>query len=88
MFGCCIWAGMPLVPVIMDLTFPINETRPKMDPYYGDFLIIEQKDYFYWTVAQTVVLYFTTVTMFVGVDGIFVLAVKHTCGLYSIVWYA
>lgn len=71
----------------MDLTIPLNESRSKIIPLYGDFLIFDQENYHYCIVALVAVVYLTDVLVFAGVDGTFLLVVKHTCGLCSIVWY-
>ena len=82
-----MYTVMPFQPFIMDLFFPLqNETRSLLYPFYATYVIFDQDDYHYWCCWHIAAVYFSSFFLYCGVDGAYVLTVKHTCGLFSIIW--
>lgn len=78
---------MPLTPWILDLAFPLlNETRPKLMPFYADYIIFQEADYYTLSCTQIAIVYFTSFFLYCGIDGAYVLTVNHTCGLFAVTW--
>lgn len=89
-YAFCAWllyTAMPFTPFFLDLVYPLeNGTRALFMPFYADYVLFDQNDYHYWTCGHIAIIYFTSFLLYSGVDGIYVLTVKHTCGLFAITW--
>ncbi|XP_031787369.1 odorant receptor 13a [Nasonia vitripennis] len=85
LFAWMIYTFMPFTPYFLDQIFPLrNGTRPIQLPFYADYVIFNQLDYHYWCCGHIAVVYFTSFFLYSGVDGAYVLTVKHVCGLFAI----
>ena len=82
-----VYNMMPFLPPFLDVVHPLkNGTHPRLLPFYGNYIFFDQADYHYETCIHAFVVYFWATTLFAGIDTIYVATVKHTCGLFAIVW--
>ncbi|OXU27765.1 hypothetical protein TSAR_009019 [Trichomalopsis sarcophagae] len=87
-YATIMYGLIPFTPYFLDQILPLqNGTRPKQVAFYADYVIFDQFDYHYWCCGHMILVYFyTSCSLFSGVDGIYLLAVKHACGLFLITW--
>lgn len=77
---------MPFVPLALDVLMPLNESRPVLMPFYANYVFFEQSEYHYSACWHMAIVHLTAFFLFSGTDTIYVITVKHTCGLFEIVW--
>ncbi|OXU32113.1 hypothetical protein TSAR_002954 [Trichomalopsis sarcophagae] len=78
---------MPFLPPILDIVLPLpNGSHPLLLPFYANYIFFEQLDYHYETALHAFFVYFFATSLFAGIDTIYVSTVKHTCGLFAIIW--
>ncbi|XP_058805311.1 uncharacterized protein LOC131672233 isoform X3 [Phymastichus coffea] len=80
-----LYTLMPFLPLALDYMLPLNDSRPVLMPFYANYLFFEQSDYHYWACGHIAVSYLAPLVLFCGLDTIYVISVKHTCGLFEIV---
>ncbi|KAL7291106.1 hypothetical protein TKK_0015235 [Trichogramma kaykai] len=83
-----VFNSTPYIPLILDKVFPLNETRDLLFPYYADYYFIDAVEYHYtlFTFHGAMVICAATLGA-TAVDSMFVVNVKHNCGLFNIVCY-
>ena len=77
----------PYTPYILDTVFPLeNKTRPLWIPFYADYIFFDQIRYHYLVNIYAAFVYAATCLLTLGIDGTFVIAVKHVSGLFAVTW--
>ncbi|KAJ8686735.1 hypothetical protein QAD02_022529, partial [Eretmocerus hayati] len=83
-FAWISYSAMPLLPYSMDLIYPLNTSRPILMPFFADYVFFDQKDHHFFACVHITIVTFAFFLIFSGIDGIYVLIVTHTCGLFAI----
>lgn len=86
MFTACVsFVTLPaIVPSLLNIAFPLNESRPKVLCYYAEYFI-DQQEYFYYLVLHTFICVAFSILILTAVDSTFVSCVYHIIGLFKIV---
>ncbi|XP_035735468.1 uncharacterized protein LOC118447527 [Vespa mandarinia] len=73
-----------ILPTLLDVVLPLNESRPLKSPILMDSLI-EETIYFYPMLVSTYILliFFGIVTT--AINGFFVVCVQHACAMFHLV---
>ncbi|NP_001164405.1 odorant receptor 154 [Nasonia vitripennis] len=79
-----IYISLPLLPLLLDVIDPQNETRPKQFPYFAEYFIDDQKYYFELTIHGWIVC-ILSVQIYGTFDTTYTQCVQHACGLFGIV---
>ncbi|XP_036150658.1 uncharacterized protein LOC105832575 [Monomorium pharaonis] len=79
-----LYLSMPLVPKILNVIIPLNESRPLMYVYQAEYRVEKEKYYnlifFHSCVATSI----TAIILFT-VDTTYIMCVLHACGLFAAV---
>lgn len=74
---------VPLVPILLDVFMPLNESRPKKLMIIVDYGVNIDDNYFLICI-HTFYSCVAIVTVFLSIDGIFIIFVYHACGQLAI----
>ena len=75
---------IPMVPILLDLINPMNESRPKMLFVRGEFIIDPYKN-FYKLYAYFMTASIMTVIAVTSIDTTYMVVVHQILGVFSIV---
>lgn len=73
---------IPLMPRILDILIPLNESRPLAYVYQAEYRVDKEK-YYYPIVLHSYITSITTVVILFTVDTTYIVCVLHTCSLFS-----
>ncbi|XP_051153964.1 uncharacterized protein LOC127277145 [Leptopilina boulardi] len=79
--------GHPLIPPLMDLILPLNESRIKRLIIETDYLIIDQNDNYYWISLHTSVSVTLLLLVVLSMDSMFIVVFYHACGELAILGF-
>ncbi|NP_001177696.1 odorant receptor 134 [Nasonia vitripennis] len=81
-----LFVMLPLYPIIMDATIPLDLPRPRISVLNGDYLVDENDYYFQIYVFDSIAC---TLTVFImcSTDPMYAAIVEHCLGLFSICKY-
>ncbi|XP_051153864.1 uncharacterized protein LOC127277082 [Leptopilina boulardi] len=80
------YLSVPLVPILLDIFKPLNESRPKRLMINTDYCV-NTDDYYFWISLHAVIGCVTLVTVFLSVDCIFIVFIYHACGQLAILGF-
>lgn len=75
--------SVPLIPSLLDVIKPLNETRPRRLIMVADYLI-DPEDKYYWIAVHHWHASIVIITIILTVDGIFIVFIYHACGQLEI----
>ncbi|XP_046835595.1 uncharacterized protein LOC124431569 [Vespa crabro] len=77
---------VPIVPIIMDIVVPLNESRPLKPIFKGEYFIDEDKYFFpiYFHMCTTIVI---IISALITSDTLFLTFNSHICGIFAAVGY-
>ncbi|XP_036146995.1 odorant receptor 24a-like [Monomorium pharaonis] len=75
---------IPLVPRILDVIIPLNESRPLGYVYQAEYRVDKEK-YYYPILFHTYLASTITTTILFTVDTTYIVCVLHTCSLFTAV---
>ena len=76
--------NLPLIPVILDLVVPLNESRPKQPLFVAEYFA-DQDKYLYPILAQDYICSISATSLIVVVETMFVVYTQHACGIFSMI---
>ncbi|CAL7945058.1 unnamed protein product [Xylocopa violacea] len=86
-FCTSVFFFLPVMPRLMDILIPLNESRPRIQMYPAYYFIENDDDYYYIIMAYTIITLLLAMSIFIASDTILVYAVQHICGLLSLAGY-
>lgn len=75
-----------LMPCILDVVLPLNNTRTRKFSYQAEFFLDIEK-YFYPILFHTWITMFFGVTILITTESIFLMFAQHCCSMFKILWY-
>ncbi|KAL0127077.1 hypothetical protein PUN28_005416 [Cardiocondyla obscurior] len=75
-----------LVPRILDIIFPLNDSRPIMLAYPA-YYFVDENEYFYYIIFHMIICAIMCLTALIAHDIMFFTYVEHICGLFAVVRY-
>lgn len=75
--------SMSLVPYILDIVLPLNESRPVLPPYRG-YYFVDIRDYFFQILWHAIIAWEIVVAGVIAHDCMFVTYVEHVCSMFAI----
>ncbi|XP_011702677.1 PREDICTED: uncharacterized protein LOC105458816 isoform X2 [Wasmannia auropunctata] len=72
---------IPLIPKILDVVHPLNESRPLAFVYQAEYRVDKEK-YYYPILFHSYALSVITVTILFSVDTTYIICVLHACSLF------
>jgi len=79
----CMFMCTSLIPQILDIVSPLNESRPALLPYPG-YYFINEKEYFLYIFCHSIVAWEIAIIGFVAHDCIFLTCVEHVCSIFAV----
>lgn len=79
-----IFMSMSLVPFVLDVVWPLNESRPILPPYPG-YYFVDTREYFFKIFWHSIVAWETLITGVLAHDCMFVTYVEHVCSMFTMV---
>ncbi|XP_047365385.1 uncharacterized protein LOC124955263 [Vespa velutina] len=76
----------PLLPRLMDVILPLNESRPLRSVIRG-YYFIDEKEYFYAIYCHMCIEITIAITVLIATDSLFLVFNSHICGLFAIVGF-
>jgi len=82
---CCtlIVMFLPILPYILDIILPMNESRRHTTQFVTEYFVDEEK-YFYFIVLHINAAICTGTITFTGVSSMLLGYINHICGIFSI----
>ncbi|XP_043256428.1 putative odorant receptor 71a [Colletes gigas] len=77
-----LFAFLPLMPLVLDIIIPLNETRPKQQVFKLNYLV-DGDEYFYPIYFHSVLSSVLAVTVIVTIDSMYMIITHHACGLFA-----
>ncbi|EFN89952.1 Putative odorant receptor 13a [Harpegnathos saltator] len=81
--GCTIFVLMALIPYILDIVLPLNESRPIVLPYEAYYFVDERK-YFLYIFLQGLIALHVVIMGLIAHDTMFIFFVEHACGIFAV----
>lgn len=71
------------VPEILDVISPMNESRPRRNPFDFDFFIDEER-YFYLIRFYICIILMISALVFLANSTLFLILTQHVCAMYKL----
>ncbi|KAL0121608.1 hypothetical protein PUN28_006850 [Cardiocondyla obscurior] len=77
-----LYLFIPLVPRILDIVVPLNESRPLVYVFQGEYGVDKEK-YYFLIVLHSYIASLNTITAVFTVDITYIASVLHACSLFA-----
>ena len=77
-----LYVGVPIVPVVLDLVVPLNESRPPLFPFKAEYFV-DENDYFTLVVLHGFLVGYTSMSVIIGVDAMYSVQLHYACGMFA-----
>jgi len=74
--------SIPLMPKILNVIIPLNESRPSIYVIAGDWGVDKEK-YYYPILLHSYLAVVVTIRIMVHVDTMYMVCVLHSCSLFN-----
>lgn len=75
---------MSLIPPLLDIVLPLNESRPIL-PVHPGYYFVDEREYFFYIFLHAVVAWEITVTGIVAHDCMLLTYIEHVCSIFALV---
>lgn len=79
-----IFMSMSLVPLVLDVVWPLNESRPIL-PTYPGYYFVDTREYFFKIFWHSIVSWEILIAGVLAHDCMFVTYVEHVCSMFATV---
>ncbi|XP_019699550.1 odorant receptor 4 isoform X1 [Harpegnathos saltator] len=79
-----IFMSVSIVPPILDIVSPLNESRPVLLPYPG-YYFVDSRKYFFYIFGHSIFSWEMVMAGIVAHDCMFVSYVEHLCSMFAVV---
>nr|QNL15090.1 olfactory receptor 146 [Aulacocentrum confusum] len=79
---CC----MPIVPMVLDIVSPLNESRPAVYMFQGEYFLNQEK-FYYVILLHAYVSIIVAVTLLLAIDTEYATHVFHSCAIFGVLRY-
>ncbi|XP_014484571.1 PREDICTED: uncharacterized protein LOC106749534 [Dinoponera quadriceps] len=83
LIGLHVFILMSLIPHILDIVLPLNESRPIMLPFEAYYFVDERK-YFFYILCSGLISADIGMFAFIAYDIMFFTFVEHACGIFAV----
>ncbi|KYM77667.1 hypothetical protein ALC53_11924 [Atta colombica] len=74
---------MSLIPPLLDIVLPLNESRPIL-PVHPGYYFVDEKEYFFYIFWHAVVVWEIAVTGIVAHDCMLLTYIEHVCSIFAL----
>ncbi|XP_071650789.1 uncharacterized protein [Temnothorax longispinosus] len=85
-FGVYVFISMSLIPQMLDVVLPLNESRPILPTYPGYYFVDERK-YFFYIFSHSIMAWEIAVTVIVTHDCMLLTYIEHVCSIFALVGF-
>ncbi|XP_025266868.1 uncharacterized protein LOC105255145 [Camponotus floridanus] len=84
--GIFIFVSISLIPFVLDIVSPLNQSRPVLLPYPG-YYFVDIREYFLQIFWHSLVAWQILTTGIIAHDCMYVTFVEHICSMFSVIGY-
>ncbi|XP_051172857.1 uncharacterized protein LOC127289122 isoform X2 [Leptopilina boulardi] len=82
-----VYVMSPLLPQLLDLISPLNESRARLFVFHVDYVFIDKEEYYYFIYIHAMLAAYITLTNIISIDFLFLSTVQHACGMFQLLGY-
>lgn len=82
-----IFLMVPLIAPALDVVVPLNETRPRQQLFKVNYLVFDEKDYFFPVYFQLACGAFIIVTGIITIDSLYMVIIHYNSGMFAVCGY-
>ncbi|XP_012138734.1 uncharacterized protein LOC100875549 [Megachile rotundata] len=79
-----IFLSVTLLPSVLDVILPLNETRPRQQLFNVEYLFFDKDEYYYSVYLQLSWSTFVIVMVIGFVDSLYIIIIHHSSGLFAV----
>nr|XP_034175224.1 uncharacterized protein LOC117601958 [Osmia lignaria] len=79
-----IFLSLTLLPSVLDVVLPQNETRPRQQLFNVNYLFFDSEDYYYSVYLQLSWSTLICVTIIATVDSLYIIVIHHASGMFVV----
>jgi len=83
-FGVYVFISLSLIPQVLDIVLPLNESRPILPTYPGYYFVDERK-YFFYIFSHAIMAWELAVTVIVSHDCMLLTYIEYVCSIFALV---
>ncbi|XP_019884296.2 uncharacterized protein LOC105255146 [Camponotus floridanus] len=84
-FICCpMFIFTSLIPKILDIVLPLNESRPMLMPNEAHYFVSDDREYFYYIFFHVFISTFIILTGLLAHDCVILTYTEHVCGIFAV----
>ncbi|XP_034176024.2 uncharacterized protein LOC117602304 [Osmia lignaria lignaria] len=88
LLGCLgVFLTVPLIAPGLDIIVPLNETRPRQQIFRVNYLIFDEREYFFIVYFQLAIGAFIIVSGIVTIDSLYMIIIHYNSGLFAVCGY-
>ena len=76
------YVGMPIVPIVLDLIVPLNESRPPLFPFKAEYFF-DEKNHFTLVVLHGFLVGYASLTVIISVDSMYSVQMHYVSGMFA-----
>jgi len=73
-----------LVPKILDIVLPLNESRPILMPHECHYFVSDDREYFYYIFLHAFISIIILITPLLAHDCVILTYIEHVCGTFAV----
>ncbi|XP_072748581.1 uncharacterized protein [Anoplolepis gracilipes] len=81
--SACLFMSMSLIPPLLDVVLPLNESRPIL-PAHPGYYFVDDRKYFYFILSHATIAWEVAITGLLAHDCMLVTYVEHVCSIFAI----
>ncbi|XP_036144401.1 odorant receptor 13a [Monomorium pharaonis] len=85
-FGVYVFISMSLIPQVLDIVLPLNESRPML-PVYPGYYFVDEKKYFFYIFSHAMMAWEIAVTVIISHDCMLLTYIEHVCSIFALVGF-
>ncbi|XP_071560786.1 odorant receptor 4-like [Temnothorax nylanderi] len=85
-FAVYVFMSVSLIPQVLDIVLPLNESRPILSTYPGYYFVDERK-YFFYIFSHAIMAWEIAMTGIVTHDCMLLTYIEHVCSIFALVGF-
>ncbi|XP_018302099.1 odorant receptor 13a-like [Mycetomoellerius zeteki] len=86
-FGVYVFISLSLIPQVLDVVLPLNESRPIL-PIYPGYYFVDERKYFFYIFSHAIMAWEIAVTVILSHDCMLLTYIEHICSIFTLVGFA
>ncbi|KYN43897.1 hypothetical protein ALC56_01632 [Trachymyrmex septentrionalis] len=85
-FGVYTFISLSLIPQVLDVVLPLNESRPIL-PIYPGYYFVDERKYFFCIFSHAIMAWEIAVTVILSHDCMLLTYIEHICSIFTLVGF-